>query len=264
MDEIKLPVYKQANQQGGSTIEYHIQLRYWLDLIKHGSVSYPQLTDDLKYIRTLERGTQEYKKAKSILLPCISIHSINGRQKKDLQTLSGYILIDIDKELTTSVLETIQPNIIARYTSPGGVGTHIILRVDGMSVEGFNAEYKIIMSELGLNELYDEKMAHPCQIAYISYCPSIYVNLEALPIDMLKLATNSRGVQSYPNTISLSPSKSRKVPPANLTKNEDGLKNEEITAYLEYDQSKLFFEVDPSKKFKVDASGKTYLTYSHS
>jgi len=246
----KLCVYKCADSI--AEIDYRIELPYWLQLIKESNKTYPRLLDDISYVRGLDRKDQLYKQAKATLLPAICLHSQDGRLKADIQSLTGYVFVDFDKQISEAQLIKARPHIIAQYTSPGGSGTHIILRVDGMTISNFNAEYKLIMQELGLDSLYDPKVAYPHNLTYVSLDPAIYINFEALPFNASKLTEFKGGVNPYPNTVSFPHIRERfDTPP------HSGVTQPEL--WLDYNQANLLIEVDQVKKYKIIEEGMTYL-----
>jgi len=126
---------------------------------------------------TLAReGNFDYDTVKKSI-PCITYNFLYDGYKKDSNLISstGLMYIDIDESsFNINLLDT--SKVLAYYTSFGGKGYAIIVRVDGLVKSNFESTYKAVIEQLGLTDFVDKNAIKASQFNVLSYDEDIFIN----------------------------------------------------------------------------------------
>ena len=127
--------------------------------------------------RNLGKQHVEYQDIKTNL-PAVTWSFLFEGYKKDKNIINstGLIYYDIDVALTMN-LNT--DYIFAKYQSLSNVGSTIIVKVSGVTINNFSATYCAIANKLGIIDLIDSNASKRTQFNVISYDPNIFTNNES-------------------------------------------------------------------------------------
>lgn len=135
----------------------------------------------------------EYNRFKTSL-PCFNFNFQFDRYKKTENIIAptGFIYLDVDGDIS---LDINNPFIFASWKSVSGKGRSFLVLVDGLTVDNFKLNYKLIADELEINA--DLNAAKPTQYCFHSYDDELYSNDNSLTWGC-KGDTKNYPKQSYP------------------------------------------------------------------
>lgn len=172
-----LPVNKYLNVTVPKVIE-NLSVYDWLKLIKDSD--YSELIQNARQgifpkhpITQLPFTKDEVKRS----LPCVTYNFLYDEYKKDdnLTVSTGLMYLDIDSN--SFDIKTIDKSkVFAYYSSFGGSGYAILVRVNGVTKSNFRLTYEAIVSDLGLNKYIDTAAIKHSQFNVLSYDSELYIN----------------------------------------------------------------------------------------
>ena len=159
-----------------------------------------EYSEKIKYLRSLEYGSNHYKKYKSKIGKVITPHgSFTERKNSTLVSLSGYLYFDIDNTTLSRnfIITKYKEYISFLCSSIGGRGFSFLVKVDNLTLDNFHSCYhqlRQVFIDLkldnnagglsrGLNISYDEA-------AYIN--PLVSYSFKEDKLFPLDLSDNSR------------------------------------------------------------------------
>jgi hypothetical protein len=187
-----LSLFKSVKQT--SVIEM-FDIHNWLFDIKDGSYK-----KDVEYVRNIQDKV-EIQKIKETELPCV-VYNFQLYEKRNTQNIAsatGYFFIDIDVPFDVRLLNT--SKIFAYYRSLRGTGYHILVKVDGLTIDNYNDAYSYIINDLGLEYYVDKCAKGIIQASLISYDPDLFLNDDSLTFDLSKLISSVPQSQYINKTI---------------------------------------------------------------
>ncbi|MGU3375092.1 BT4734/BF3469 family protein [Chryseobacterium sp. M5A1_1a] len=145
----------------------------------------------IEYARTLERGSEEYKKIKISKLPAITINfnfSDNYIVGKNVTESTGYLYIDVDG-MTEQDLEINTTYVCAYWRSLSNTGLTLVVKVDGLTPDNFKIATQEIANALDLP--FDKRAISIDRLTVLSYDPNAYYNDNVEVFSIVELLAGS-------------------------------------------------------------------------
>jgi hypothetical protein len=163
----------------------------------------PEHLEQVKYARTLERNSEEYKAIKINKLPAITINfNFSGGYitGKNVAESTGYLYIDIDN-LTEQDLDINTAYICAYWRSLSNSGLTLVVKVDGLTPDNF----KIATQEIAklLDIPFDKRAVSIDRLTVLSYDANAYYNdnvevfpvAEMIPVELVQDSSAEKSTQ---------------------------------------------------------------------
>lgn len=163
-----------------------------MDMIKNPDNEIKEKVNQAREIYS-SHNKDEYNRLKTSL-PCFNFNFQFDDYKKTENIIAptGFIYLDVDGDIN---LDINNPFIFASWKSVSGKGRSFLVLVDGLTVDNFKLNYKLIADELGINA--DLNAAKPTQYCFHSYDSELYSNDNSLTWGC-KEDTQNYPKQSYP------------------------------------------------------------------
>jgi len=163
-----------------------------MDMIKNPDSDIKEKINQAREICS-SHNKDEYNRLKTSL-PCFNFNfQFDGYKKtENIIAPTGFIYLDVDGDIS---LDINNPFIFASWKSVSGKGRSFLVLVNGLTVDNFKLNYKLIADELGINA--DLNAAKPTQYCFHSYDDELYCNDNSIMWDC-KGDTKNYPKQSYP------------------------------------------------------------------
>ena len=150
-------------------IEKTINVDDYVKLIKNNKTS-----PELFHARKAGKGSVEYEKLKT-QRPCITFNFLYNQYKTDANIIksTGLLYFDIDKPLNITLDYN---NIFIKHKSYGGLGTVLVVKVNGITKENFKSNYEHIAKQLGIDTYFDVNACKSTQFTVVSHDDDILYN----------------------------------------------------------------------------------------
>lgn len=151
-----------------------ITIENWFDLIKSSS--------NTKDILLARNNTNQYDDIKKSL-SAITYNFLFTEKKQNSSILSptGLLYIDVDvknnQNTSFDINKIDHSKVLAYYHSFGGKGYSIVVKVDNLNMNNFDATYTSICNELNIP--FDKGAKKPTQYSVLSYDPDIFINYDS-------------------------------------------------------------------------------------
>jgi hypothetical protein len=154
-------------------------IKKWLTGIKEG--------EHKILINYLRSNPDKQKEIKLKRIPCIVYNFTlnNERNSDNIVSPTGFMFFDIDVPFDTKSLN--RDKIFALYKSCTGKGIHIIVQVDGLTINNYDESYEYIINDLGITDYIDRCAKGKVQVALASYDPDLFMNTCSIKYDLSKL-----------------------------------------------------------------------------
>ena len=149
-----------------------------LEMIRQGDYK-----DQIREARTYGKGNESFERIKQ-QIPTFSPNGIFNRirAQKNIQTLSGFIYLDIDHPVDPAIFCQL-PWVYACWKSFGGINYGLLASVSGLTKDNFNDAWTYLdsfFSELKITvDKHTKDISRQC---VISYDPDIYINQNSIPL----------------------------------------------------------------------------------
>ena len=168
-----------------------ISIDQYVDFIKNGINETQVLT-----ARCYGKGTKLYDNIKVNRL-CVTHNFLFDKHKCDENIISstGLLYYDVDTAIDIDSLDT--SKIFIYHKSLGGVGSSIIIKANGITINNFYESYKSIATELGIADLVDVNAIKKTQSTVISYDPDVFNNLDSYVFTATEKLSFSSNISSF-------------------------------------------------------------------
>ena len=127
----------------------------------------------------------DYFKSKNF--PTICYNAIVDGYRKTSKYISSTGLMFIDADKNDFTLSNVDTNkLFAAYKSIGGKGYCLLVRVNGLTLENYEATFDFVIKDLNLQSYYDIDAKGMLQQSIISYDEDILINGNAFIYDSIK------------------------------------------------------------------------------
>jgi len=163
-----------------TTVSETIPINDWLSNIKDGTYN--------SYAKSA-RSSKSTKEIIKQTAPCVLYNFVleKSRLTKNILTDTGFLFIDIDKNIDISIID--KSKVYALYSSIGGVGIHIIVKVSNLTIENYDEAYSYIINDLNITNFVDINAKGKIQPALCSFDPDLYLNKNSKEYNLSDLIT---------------------------------------------------------------------------
>ena len=178
-----------------TTVYQKLEMHTWLSKIKYGSFE-----QHVNYVRRCQDKT-EVDRIKIKELPCVVYNFELDKQRntENITSATGYFFIDIDVPFDIRTLN--RSKIFALYKSLRGTGYHVIVKVDGLTINNYDDAYSFIIKSLQLEDVVDKCAKGKIQPSVISYDPDLFINDNSLVFDLSKLISVTPPLELFNKTL---------------------------------------------------------------
>jgi len=151
-----------------------IAIEAWFDLIKNSEYS-----SLIESARPFKKGHPAYDNVKAAL-PAITYNFKfrNVKTNANITGGTGLLYVDID-DFNYNISDLDTSKVFAYYKSFGGAGYSILVQVNNLTIENYDATYHTVLNDLGLSPFYDSGAKKATQFTVLSFDPNIFINYDS-------------------------------------------------------------------------------------
>jgi hypothetical protein len=167
-----------------------------LEFIKHG-----KFKEEIEVSRTFGKGHSIFDKIKTSIPTFTPNGTFDGKRTVDhLQTLTGFIYLDIDYNIDPEILKNV-PFIYSYWKSFSGNGYGVLIHVSGLTKDNYKSSWSYLSDYFEKMEIkldpHSKDISRQC---VISYDPDIFINDNVVPLGIPK---NDIPSKPYPSSVTL-------------------------------------------------------------
>jgi hypothetical protein len=175
---MKISVFR--NLFNSKETPYELTIQEVANRIKKGT---PELIEKIEKIRSLDHGTDEYKKLKNSLYAIMFNGIFKERSDNGLEEHSGLCVLDYDGYPSEFELDLERqmlindPHVLLLFKSPGGNGLKVVIKIPKSDKHEHKRRFNA-WAEHFKSDYFDSKTSNVSRVCFESYDPDLFMNLE--------------------------------------------------------------------------------------